>query len=119
MLIGLPAAAPGLSTRAITRGPGIRVISPDPAQGAVKGAFELKVAFEAHGGAKVDPASVKVTYLKAAPVDLLDRVKAGLSASGIDLAGAEAPPGDHQIQISVQDTDGRRSTTVLRFSVVK
>jgi hypothetical protein len=116
---GLPAAAPGLSTRAITRGPGIRVISPDPSLGAVKGSFNLKVAFEPHGGARLDPASVKVTYLKATPVDLLDRVKPGLSESGIDLAGAEAPPGEHQIRISVQDSEGRRSSTVLRITVAK
>jgi len=115
----LPAAAPGFATRGITRGPGIRVVSPDPAAGALKGAFNLKVAFEPHGGAKIDPASVRVTYLKATPVDLLERVRPGLSAAGIDLAGAEAPPGEHRIQISLQDSEGRKSTAVINLTVAK
>ena len=115
----LPAAAAGLTTRGITRGPGIRVVSPDQAAGAIKGAFNLKVAFEPHGGAKIDPASVKVTYLKATPVDLIDRVKPGLSEAGIDLAGAEVPPGEHRIQISLQDSEGRKSNAVISITVAK
>lgn len=114
----LPAAA-AMTTRGITRGPGIKLVSPDPGAGAVKAPFNLKVAFEPRGGAKIDPASVKVTYLKATPVDLLERVKPGLSEAGIDVAGAEVPPGDHHIQVSVQDNEGRKASTVLRLSVAK
>lgn len=114
----LPPAA-SLNTRGITRGPGIKMVSPDPAAGAVKGPFNLKLTFEPRGGAKIDPASIKITYLKATPVDLLDRVKPGLSESGIDLAGAEAPPGSHQIQVSLQDTDGRKSSAVFNLTVTK
>lgn len=114
-----PAAAGGLVTRGITRGPGVKMLSPDPAAGAVKSPFNLKVSFEPRGGARIDPASVSVTYLKATPVDLLPRVKAGLSAGGIELAGAEVPPGEHQIRVTVQDSEGRQSSTVLQLNVVK
>ncbi len=115
----LPAAVGGLVTRGITRGPGVKMLSPDPAAGAVKSPFNLKVSFEPRGGARIDPASVSVTYLKATPVDLLPRVKAGLSAGGIELAGAEVPPGEHQIRVTVQDSEGRQSSTVLQLNVVK
>jgi hypothetical protein len=115
----LPAANPAPSTRGITRGPGIRLLAPDAAAGAVKSPFNLKLAFEPRGGAKIDPASVKMTYLKATPVDLLDRVRTGLSAGGIELAGAEAPPGEHPIQVTVQDSEGRKTTTVITLSVAK
>lgn len=115
----LPAPAGGLVTRGITRGPGVKMLSPDPAAGAVKSPFNLKVSFEPRGGARIDPATVSVTYLKATPVDLLPRVKSGLSAGGIDLAGAEVPPGEHQIRVTVQDSEGRQSSTVLQLNVVK
>ncbi|CAG0981086.1 hypothetical protein RHDC4_01887 [Rhodocyclaceae bacterium] len=114
----LPAAAT-MTTRGITRGPGIKLLSPDPAAAAVKAPFNLKVAFEPRGGAKIDPASVKVSYLKATPVDLLERVRPGLSEAGIELAGAEVPPGEHQIQVSVQDSEGRKASTVIRLTVAK
>lgn len=115
----LPAAAGALVTRGITRGPGVKMLSPDPAAGPVKSPFNLKVSFEPRGGARIDPASVSVTYLKATPVDLLPRVKTGLSAGGIELAGAEVPPGEHQIRVTVQDSEGRQSSTVLQLNVVK
>lgn len=113
----LPAGAGVLATRGITRGPAIKVLTPDLAN--LSSPFDLKVAFEPRGGAKIDPAATKVTYLKAKPVDLLSRVKPGLSESGLVLPGAETPPGEHQIQIVVQDTEGRTSQVVLTLNVVK
>ncbi len=113
----LPAAAGALNTRGIARGPAIKVLTPDLA--TLSSPFELKVAFEARGGAKIDPAATKVTYLKATPVDLLPRVKSGLSESGMILPGAETPPGEHQIQISVQDSEGRATQTVITLNVIK
>jgi hypothetical protein len=77
------------------------------------------VSFEPRGGAKIDLASVKVTYLKANSVDLLPRVKPGLTEGGITLAGAQVPPGEHQIQISLQDSEGRQSNAILLLNVAK
>lgn len=114
-----PAAAGGvLATRGISRGPGIKVVAPDLAAG-VSSPFNLKIAFEPRGGAKIDPAATRITYLKATPVDLLPRVKSGLSEQGLVLEGAETPPGEHAIQISVQDSEGRVTHTVIQLNVVK
>lgn len=111
----LPSATGGLVTRGITRGPSIKMVSPDVSAGPVKGPFMLKVAFEARGGAKIDASSVRLTYLKSRPVELLDRVKPGLTNNGIELAGAEVPPGEHPIQVTVADSEGRKTTVVFNL----
>jgi hypothetical protein len=113
----LPAASGGLVTRGITRGPTIKMLSPDLAAGPVKGPFNLKLAFEPRGGAKIDPASIRLTYLKAQPVELTERVKPAVTASGIELADAEAPPGEHPLQVTVADSEGRVTTTVFRLNI--
>lgn len=114
----LPAASGVLATRGISRGPGVKVVTPDLA-GGISSPFNLKIVFEPRGGSKIDPAATRVTYLKATPVDLLPRVKAGLSEQGLALEGAETPPGEHAIQISVQDSEGRVTNTVIQLNVVK
>lgn len=116
---GLPAAAPPVVTRAITRGPGVKVVSPDPSAESVKSPFNLKVVFEPRGGAKIDPGATRISYLKSPPVDLIERVKPGLSDSGIQLNSAEVPPGEHKISLTVQDSEGRKTNTVIHFKVVK
>ncbi len=113
----LPPAAGVIATRGITRGPAIKVLTPDLS--SLSSPFDLKLSFEARGGAKIDPSATKVIYLKAKPVDLLPRVKTGLSETGLDLPGAETPPGEHQIQVIVQDSEGRSSQVVLNLNVVK
>lgn len=116
----LPAGESGtITTRAITRGPGIKLLSPEPGAAAVKSPFLFKVAFEPRGGAKIDPATVRIVYVKTPNVDLLDRVKVGLSEKGIELDAAEAPAGEHQIRVTVQDSEGRQSTQLIAFTVLK
>lgn len=113
----LPAATKFASRGGLTRGPGIKIIS--PADSKVKGAFEMKFEFQPHGGATVDPASVKMTYLKSPLVDITDRVKPYISASGIDMTKAEIPPGEHQFKVQVTDNEGRVGSTVLNLVVEK
>lgn len=116
-----PATAAAVNTsrtRGITRGPGIRVLAPEPAT-VVKSPFNLKVVFEARGGSSVDPSSVRVSYLRAPSVDLLDRIKPGLSAGGIELVAAEAPAGEHDILVSLQDSEGRQSSALIKLRVDK
>lgn len=115
----LPAASGELKTRGIARGPGIKVISPDLAAPEIKGPFDFKVVFESRGGNKIDASAVKVTYLKAAAVDLTPRLKDAISETGIDFAKAEVPPGEHAVKITVKDVDGRESNTVMNLVVVK
>lgn len=114
----LPPASGTLATRGISRGPAIKVVGPD-LSAPLTSPFNLKLAFEPRGGAKIDTSAVKVVYLKATPVDLLPRVKNGLTEQGLVLEGAETPPGEHAIQISVQDSEGRVTNTVLQLTVTK
>ncbi len=115
----LPAATGVLTNRGISRGPGVKIVSPDLAQNSVTSPFDLRINFESRGGVKIDPAATKVLYLKSKPVDLLPRIQPALSESGINLQQAEVPPGEHTIQITVQDVDGRVTNTFLQLNVVK
>ena len=113
----LPAAAKFAARGGLTRGPGVKILS--PADGVVKGPFDMKFRFEPRGGSKIDPTSVKVTYLKAPLVDLTDRVKPFVSAKGIDMAKVEIPPGEHDIKVQVTDSEGRVGSTVVSLIVSK
>lgn len=113
----LPAAAKITMRGGLTRGPSVKVIS--PAEQVLKSPIDLKVRFAPHGGAAIDPTTVKVTYLKTPLVDLSDRVKPYASANGIDFAKADVPPGEHQVRVQVTDTDGRVGNTILTFKVEK
>ncbi|RAU22441.1 hypothetical protein CU669_06970 [Paramagnetospirillum kuznetsovii] len=108
----LPAAS-GITMRGVTRGPGVKLINPSE----VKSPFNLKVAFEPHGGAKIEPSSVKVVYLKSPTVDITDRVKPFVTADGIDMGKAEVPAGQHSIRVDVKDSDGRAGSATLQLTV--
>ena len=112
----LPDAAGTIATRGISRGPGVKLTSPEP-DTAVKAPFNFKVGFEGRGGAKVDPASVRVTYLKSPLVDLTPRLKSAISANGINFTRANVPPGTHKIKVTVMDQDGRETNTVFTLIV--
>ena len=114
----LPTAPRIASRGGITRGPSIKVVSPD-ANGQIKQPFAMKVQFQAHGGAKIDASSVKVTYLKKPAVDLTPRVKNGITETGIALDGLNVPAGTHDIKIDVTDADGRTKSEVVSFTAVK
>lgn len=115
----LPAAAGELKTRGISRGPAIKVLSPDVGASSITAPFDLKVQFESRGGKKIDLASVKVTYLKSPLVDLTGRMKPAISESGISFDKAKVPPGDHAVRITVKDVDGRESNSVINLAVKK
>ena len=114
----LPPAAGALATRGISRGPGIKLASPE-ADTPVAAPFDFKVNFEPRGDAKIDPSSVKVVYMKSPFVDLTPRLKSAISANGIDFAKADVPPGTHTIRVTVKDTEGRETNTVLNLVVNK
>ena len=114
----LPAASGALATRGISRGPGIKLASPE-ADTPVAAPFDFKVNFEARGDAKIDPASVKVVYMKSPFVDLTPRLKSAISANGVDFAKADVPPGTHTIRVTVKDSEGRETNSVLNLVVNK
>jgi hypothetical protein len=112
----LPDATGSIATRGISRGPSVKMTSPEP-DAAVKAPFNFKVGFEGRGGARIDPATVKVTYLKSPLVDLTPRLKSAISASGINFTGASVPPGTHKIKVTVMDQEGRETHTVFTLIV--
>jgi hypothetical protein len=114
----LPPAAGALATRGISRGPAIKLVSPAP-DAAVKSPFDLKLNFEARGGEKIDPASVKVVYMKSPFVDLTSRLESAITPSGIDFQKAEVPPGEHNIRVTVKDSAGRETNNVMTIVVAK
>ena len=114
----LPPAAGTLATRGISRGPAIKLTSPE-ADTPVMAPFDFKVNFEARGDTKIDPSSVKVVYMKSPFVDLTPRLKSAISANGIDFTKADVPPGTHTIRVTVKDTEGRETNSVLNLVVNK
>lgn len=109
----LPAAASKPATRAITRGPGVKLDSPE----SVSGQFPLKIAFQPRGDSKIDVASVKVEYLKGNGVDLTERLKGGIKPAGIEIPTAAAPAGEHPIRVTVRDSEGRLGTAEFKLTV--
>ena len=108
-----PATASKPASRAITRGPGVKLASPE----SVSGPFALKITFEPRGDSKIDAASVKVEYLKGAGIDLTERVKGGIKPTGIEIPAAAAPAGEHPIRVSVRDSEGRLGTAEFKLTV--
>ena len=100
--------------RGITRGPKVDVVT-----GAeVKSPMRLQLKFEPYGGAKIDPDSVKVTYLRTPNVDLTPRIKSFVQPTGIDMPDAELPAGEHMVRVDIKDSDGRAGTTIFVLKVL-
>ncbi len=112
----LPPARGG-HERGISRGPTVVVLSPSPVAGTVRSPFELKIRFVAHGGGKIDADSVLVTYLKEPAVDLTQRLKPFISATGIDVKDAEVPAGTHWLRVDVTDSTGHAGWANFSFRV--
>jgi hypothetical protein len=102
-----PKGAVATERRGITRGPKVEVLA---GGGQVKTPTRLQIKFEPYGGAKIDPGSVKMTYLRTPNVDLTPRVKSFVLPSGIDMPEVELPVGEHMVRIDIKDTDGRMGT---------
>lgn len=114
----LPSASGTLATRGISRGPSVKLVSPE-ADTPVSSPIDFKVHFEARGEGKIDPNSVKVVYMKSPFVDLTPRLKGAISPQGIDFAKADVPPGAHTIRVTVKDADGRETNSVFTLNVTK
>jgi hypothetical protein len=109
-----PRGAVATDRRGITRGPKIEFVA-DSA--SVHSPMHFQLKFESYGGAKVDPASVKVTYLRTPNVDLTDRVKAFVQPTGIDIPDVQLPAGDHMVRVDIKDSDGRIGSTSFVLKV--
>lgn len=108
-----PKGAVATDRRGVTRGPKIKYVEDSE---PIHSPMHLQLTFESFGGAKIDPDSVKVTYLRTPNVDLTPRIKSFVQASGIDIPDVQLPAGDHMVRVDVKDSDGRLGSTsfVLR-----
>lgn len=109
-----PKGAVAADRRGILRGPKVEFISPG---GTVSSPMPLVLKFESFGGAKIDPESVKVIFLRTPNVDLTPRVKPFVKAEGINMLDAELPPGEYTVRVDVKDSDGRPGTTIFTLKV--
>jgi hypothetical protein len=100
-----PSAEAGAPERNMTRGPAIDRVAPSAI--GVDGPFRFAVRFKPRNGVPIDPASVRVTYLRQPSVDLTPRLKAFVTADGIDALAVVAPPGKHVVEIEATDKEGR------------
>jgi hypothetical protein len=109
-----PKGAIAADRRGILRGPKVEVVSPSD---AVSSPLRLQLKFESFGGAKIDPDSVKVTFLRSPNVDLTSRVKPFIQADGINMQDAELPPGEYIVRVDIKDSDGRPGTASFTLKV--
>lgn len=100
------------NTRAITRAPGIRLVSPHEV--SARG-FPFKLAFEPRGGAQIQPDSVRIEYLKQPVVDLTSRLSGALRGNALELATAAVPAGTHPLRVTVRDSEGREAQTIIQL----
>jgi hypothetical protein len=106
-----------LGARGVSRGPKVQVLSPAPDAGVIRSPLDLVVRFVTHGGAAIELLSVKVTYLKNPAINLTQRIGNLVTASGIEVHGAEVPPGTHYIRVEIKDDAGRTGALVFPLVV--
>jgi hypothetical protein len=109
-----PKGAIAADRRGILRGPKVEFISPGD---TVSSPMRLQVKFESFGGAKIDPETVKVLFLRTPNVDLTPRLKPFIQPDGINMQDAELPPGEYMVRVDIKDSDGRPGTTSFTLKV--
>jgi hypothetical protein len=113
---GLP-AGDAQATRAITRGPALRYVTPRLEPVAAGAPFWFRVEFRARGGSQMDPAATRVELLRGGTIDITPRVAEFLTPGALDVPSALAAPGRHALRVTVADDQGRRSVAVIEIDV--
>lgn len=113
----LPVPADATGTRAVTRGPAIRYVSPQDSAVASREPFWLKLEFAARGGSRINADATRVTLLRGPGLDLTQRVRPYLTAGGLDIQEALAPPGRFALRVEVSDDQGRQSSATIQLNV--
>lgn len=114
-----PGTVPSFEVRGSpTRLPSITLVSP-AGVGVLYSPIDLKLRFQAFGGAAIDPETVAVTYVKRPDIDITPRLKSFITASGIEISKAELPPGVHEFWVQLKDTNGRMNGHEFKFQVAK
>src|SRR5262249_56743421 len=103
----------------VERGPDVVAVYRGPNSGALRSPFNFRVRFEPHGGARVDLDSVAVVYKRLPAIDLTERLRPFIRATGIDMPNAEVPAGAHRIWIFLKDSAGHDSQAEIQFEGTK
>jgi len=111
------ASAPLGKTRALSRAPDAELLPPSSGGVAVASPLQFKIRFVPHGGTTIDLAATRILYMKEPMVDLTQRVKKYMTASGIDMPAAEAPPGQHVMMIELTDSRGHVGLSTITLTV--
>jgi hypothetical protein len=101
-----PREAP-IATRNITRGPLVRMVAPGASPLSIDRPFWLRVEFVGRGGARIDPGSLRVRYLRAWEVDISERMRPFATPAALEIREAVVPPGRHILKIEIRDDGGR------------
>lgn len=114
---GLPAPdAAGGAVRNLTRGPGIDTQG-TLGSGVAGKPLRLAVKFLPSNGVPIDPDSVRVIYRRQPALDVTTRVKAFITAQGIEAPAVLVPPGKHIIEIQAVDKEGRVGRTQMTLNI--
>ena len=114
---GLPAPdAVGVAVRNLTRGPGIDTQG-TLGTGVAGKPLRLAVKFLPSNGVPIDPESVRVIYRRQPALDVTMRVKAFITAQGIEAPAVLVPPGKHVIEIEAADKEGRVGRSQMTLTV--
>ncbi len=97
-------------------GPTIEILKPNDG-GKASGPIEIQINFVPKTG-PVDVSSLKITVVKFLSIDITDRLREYVSASGIQVKEAKIPAGKHIVRISVADAQGARSIKEIEFEVL-
>ena len=106
-----------MASRSVTRGPLIRMVAPGPSPLTVGGPFWLRVEFVGRGGARIDPATLRVRYLRAWEVDISERLRPFAKPEALEVREATVPPGRHFLKIDIRDDGGRLSEAVVEITM--
>lgn len=107
-----------MAKRGAPTGPKISIVSPK-LDDVLHSPLAVSVHFEPRENVPVDLASLKVVVQKLIDIDITDRVMPYATADGISIDEAKVPSGEHLVEISVADAQGRRTSEILKLSVTK
>lgn len=115
-----PAASPRNITVTEADGPVIKVAAPSGF--ALSSPVDFDIQIQPRGGIAVDMTSLRIEYrLGPAWVNLTHRVmrQATIKGSHFYARGAELPPGNHALRLTVRDEMARTTRALVTFSVVR
>ncbi|MBS0182073.1 MAG: hypothetical protein JSS39_06690 [Nitrospira sp.] len=113
---GLPKKPFPLESAGIGRGPSIEIHAPKMGI-YTPSPFEVKIYFKAFGGATIDPNSIEILYWTDSRRDLTTRMMPYFKDNTISISEARAPRGQHEIQVSVTDSNGFGRKLIYDFQV--